>query len=204
MVRAAVRSRGVVLARLLATAVEAWGLEAWRQERHGDRRRAVPALEQAPRLAEPELLRRPFREAPGEIRRLLAALQPAPRWLSARSTAQAAHPTRSSGATRSAPAVSRAHVGPRPATDRPVERLTTKELEVLERLAALLTTEEIAESMFVSVNTVRTHVRSILRKLAASRRNEAIRRARELGILLGDRVSVAPAPPAGGVTAGGA
>jgi LuxR family maltose regulon positive regulatory protein len=37
--------------------------------------------------------------------------------------------------------------------------------------------------MFVSVNTVRTHVRNILRKLAASRRNEAVRRARELKIL---------------------
>ena len=39
--------------------------------------------------------------------------------------------------------------------------------------------------MFVSVNTVRTHVRNILRKLDASRRNEAIRRALELGIIAG-------------------
>ena len=37
--------------------------------------------------------------------------------------------------------------------------------------------------MYVSVNTVRTHVRAILRKLAASRRNEAIRRARDLQII---------------------
>jgi LuxR family maltose regulon positive regulatory protein len=37
--------------------------------------------------------------------------------------------------------------------------------------------------MFVSVNTVRTHVRSILRKLGASRRNDAVRRARELHLL---------------------
>jgi len=35
------------------------------------------------------------------------------------------------------------------------------------------------------VNTVRTHVRNILRKLGASRRNEAVRRARELGIIAG-------------------
>jgi Bacterial regulatory proteins, luxR family len=42
--------------------------------------------------------------------------------------------------------------------------------------------------MFLSVNTIRTHVRNILRKLAASRRNEAIRRASDLGIIprLGD------------------
>ena len=37
--------------------------------------------------------------------------------------------------------------------------------------------------MFISVNTVRTHVRNILRKLSASRRNEAVRRARELRII---------------------
>jgi len=47
----------------------------------------------------------------------------------------------------------------------------------------LLTTDEIAGAMFLSVNTVRTHVRNVLRKLAASRRNEAVRRARELGII---------------------
>jgi LuxR family maltose regulon positive regulatory protein len=66
-----------------------------------------------------------------------------------------------------------------------LEPLTEKEREVLGHLAALLTTDEIAGSMFVSVNTVRTHVRNILRKLGASRRNEAVRRAREVGIIAG-------------------
>ena len=65
-----------------------------------------------------------------------------------------------------------------------VEALTPKEYEVLGHLAALLTTEEIAAAMFVSVNTVRTHVRSILRKLGVSRRNAAVRRARELNLLV--------------------
>jgi len=63
------------------------------------------------------------------------------------------------------------------------ERLTAKEREVLGHLAELLTTDEIAGTMLVSVNTVRTHVRNVLRKLGASRRNEAVRRARDLGIL---------------------
>lgn len=61
--------------------------------------------------------------------------------------------------------------------------LTRKEHEVLGYLADLLTTEEIAQAMFVSVNTVRSHVRSILRKLSVARRNEAVRRAWELGLL---------------------
>jgi LuxR family maltose regulon positive regulatory protein len=47
----------------------------------------------------------------------------------------------------------------------------------------MLGTEEIAAQMFVSINTVKKHVRSILRKLSASRRNEAVRRARSLGLI---------------------
>lgn len=64
-----------------------------------------------------------------------------------------------------------------------VEPLTPREQEVLEHLAELLPTAEIALSMFVSVNTVRTHIRSILRKLGVSRRHEAVRRAWQLGLL---------------------
>lgn len=56
-------------------------------------------------------------------------------------------------------------------------------MEVLRHVAAMLPTEEIAARMYVSVNTVKTHVRSILRKLSASRRNEAVRRARSLGLI---------------------
>lgn len=65
----------------------------------------------------------------------------------------------------------------------PAQSLSAKELEVLQHLSALLTTEEIAAAMFISVNTVKTHVRSILRKLAVSRRNQAVRRARQLGLV---------------------
>jgi LuxR family transcriptional regulator, maltose regulon positive regulatory protein len=61
--------------------------------------------------------------------------------------------------------------------------LTSRELEVLGLLAKLLTTTEIAATLFISVNTVRTHVRSILRKLAVVRRNDAVRRGWELGLI---------------------
>ena len=66
-----------------------------------------------------------------------------------------------------------------------MESLTPKELEVLGYLAEMLTTEEIAASMYISVNTVRTHVRNILRKLGVSRRNAAVRAARELELIPG-------------------
>src|SRR4051812_12008783 len=64
-----------------------------------------------------------------------------------------------------------------------VEPLSPREIEVLQGVAGMLPTEEIAAKLYVSVNTVKTHVRSILRKLSASRRNEAVRRARSLGLI---------------------
>jgi LuxR family maltose regulon positive regulatory protein len=73
-----------------------------------------------------------------------------------------------------------------PAADpdlRVVQELSDREMEVLRYLAEMLSTAEIAATMFISVNTVRTHIRSILRKLSVSRRNQAVRRARERGLL---------------------
>ena len=67
----------------------------------------------------------------------------------------------------------------------PVEDLTAKELEVLGHLSQMLSTEEIAAVMYISVNTVRTHVRNILRKLGVSRRNAAVRLARDLELIPG-------------------
>ncbi|NUR08799.1 MAG: helix-turn-helix transcriptional regulator, partial [Nocardioidaceae bacterium] len=80
---------------------------------------------------------------------------------------------------------SRLGAAPGPDADGPPygQALSAKELEVLNHLAALLSTEEIAAAMFISVNTVKTHVRSILRKLAVSRRNQAVRRAQQLGLV---------------------
>ena len=47
----------------------------------------------------------------------------------------------------------------------------------------MLSTEEIADSMYLSVNTVKTHFKSIFRKLGATRRGEAVRRAKKLGLI---------------------
>jgi len=88
-----------------------------------------------------------------------------------------------------------------------VEPLTNKELEVLGHLTELATTAEIGAAMFISVNTVRTHVRNILRKLGTDRRNAAVRRAWELGLVPAPGVVDAaeagndPADPASGQTA---
>jgi LuxR family maltose regulon positive regulatory protein len=61
--------------------------------------------------------------------------------------------------------------------------LTDREQAVLGFLDSDLSTRQIADELYVSVNTVRTQVRSIYRKLNASRRGDAVRRARDLRLL---------------------
>jgi LuxR family maltose regulon positive regulatory protein len=69
-----------------------------------------------------------------------------------------------------------------PAGSSPVE-LTDRELAVLRLLDSDLSRREIGAALFVSLNTVKTHMRAILRKLGASGRREAVERARALGLL---------------------
>jgi DNA-binding CsgD family transcriptional regulator len=61
--------------------------------------------------------------------------------------------------------------------------LSERELEVLHELAAGRSNKEIAAHLHVSPNTIKTHVARLFEKLGAKRRTEAIRRARELGIV---------------------
>jgi LuxR family maltose regulon positive regulatory protein len=153
-------------------------LDALYHAQLGDDPSCEEALERALRLAAPEHLRRPFREAPEPVRRALSRhrdLAARHRWLfvdqggGRKPNAQGARGQVTPNAPRAVPELT--------------EQLTDKELEVLGLLAQLLTTEETAAAMFISVNTVRTHVRNILRKLGVRGRNQAIRRARDLGIL---------------------
>ncbi len=64
-----------------------------------------------------------------------------------------------------------------------IEPLTEREREVLVHVSGMLNTAEVAEEMYISVNTVKTHLRNIYRKLAASHRSEAVRRARQLQLI---------------------
>lgn len=61
--------------------------------------------------------------------------------------------------------------------------LSDRELEVLRYLRGRLDNREIGGLMFISVNTVKTHLQSIYRKLGVESRTEAVRRAREVGLL---------------------
>ncbi|HTR92898.1 MAG TPA: LuxR C-terminal-related transcriptional regulator [Trebonia sp.] len=61
--------------------------------------------------------------------------------------------------------------------------LSDRELTVLRYLTSRLTTREVAAALFVSTNTVKTHVKRIYIKLGVSSRTEAVAEARRLGVL---------------------
>jgi LuxR family maltose regulon positive regulatory protein len=64
-----------------------------------------------------------------------------------------------------------------------IEPLSERELEVLRLVADGLSNREIADRLFVSVGTVKTHVHNILGKLGVEGRPRAIARARELDLI---------------------
>ena len=61
--------------------------------------------------------------------------------------------------------------------------LTDSELAVLRFLPSHMTNQEIAEALFLSINTVKTHLRSVYRKLGVASRREAIARGRRLDLV---------------------
>jgi LuxR family transcriptional regulator, maltose regulon positive regulatory protein len=64
-----------------------------------------------------------------------------------------------------------------------VEALTGRELSVLRLLPTTLTPRQIAGELYVSLNTIKTHTRSLYRKLGVSSRHEAIEAARRMDLL---------------------
>ncbi|MGH7677133.1 MAG: response regulator transcription factor [Gemmatimonadaceae bacterium] len=61
--------------------------------------------------------------------------------------------------------------------------ITKRELEILEQIAAGLSNKEIAERLYVSENTVKTHTASVFGKLNARRRTQAVQLAKEAGLI---------------------
>jgi two-component system, NarL family, response regulator LiaR len=61
--------------------------------------------------------------------------------------------------------------------------ITKRELEILELMASGLSNREIAEKLFVSENTVKTHSSRLFDKLSAKRRTQAVQIGKELGLI---------------------
>lgn len=61
--------------------------------------------------------------------------------------------------------------------------ITPRELEILEHIAAGMSTREIAAALFVSENTVKTHASRLFDKLNVNRRTQAVRAAKQFGLI---------------------
>jgi LuxR family maltose regulon positive regulatory protein len=137
----------------------------------GDRNRVLRGLEVALDIAEEESFRRPFLVGGHPVRDLLANFAP---------LLPVYHPLAAELAAGSSPLAGGSRGG---GDANLVEPLTERELTVLRYLQGTMSNLEIASTLYVSVNTVKTHVKNIYRKLHAGRRREAVERARELRLL---------------------
>ncbi|SDW73455.1 LuxR family transcriptional regulator, maltose regulon positive regulatory protein [Amycolatopsis xylanica] len=145
------------------TLIDAWLLEAYLADRSGDGNRAHEALTQALGLAAPNQALRPFRDAGQSVRAMLA--EGAGRF------------------GRLEPFVAKVLTALPVKVPDPADGLTEREQALLAELPSMRTAEEIAHSLYVSVNTVKTHLRGIYRKLGVSQRRDAITVARQRGLL---------------------
>jgi LuxR family maltose regulon positive regulatory protein len=152
------------------TQVEAHLLAGTALLRLGDRNAAIAAAEAALAAAEPDRLIFPF------------ALTGAAELLDALPGHATAH-----GALL-ADIVDVLRGGPATSPDRErYDELSTSELRVLRYLPTNLTRPDIARELYVSINTVNTHIRNIYSKLGARDRSSAVARARELRLLSAGR-----------------
>jgi LuxR family maltose regulon positive regulatory protein len=156
-------------------AIQASLVDAAATQELGDHDAAARALRRALDLAGPEGFRRAFVEGGTPVRALL--VDHLHRESSHRALADTllARLRDTAGATASpVPAAAAAAL---------IEPLSEREQVVLRYLPSTLSAGEIADELFVSLNTVKTHIRSIYRKLDTNRRWDTVRRARQLQLL---------------------
>ena len=175
-----------LLARLLQAVEEvgAWRfviktlvLQAIALQGAGERDRAQTALLRALTLAEPEGYIRTFVEEGEPVERLLATIS---------HQTPDSHPGLSAASPdylhRLLTAFSRSEPAPRTVKTL-IEPLSERELEVLRLLPGDLSSTEIAQELYISKNTARSHIGHIYDKLGVHSREDAVQRAQELGLL---------------------
>jgi LuxR family maltose regulon positive regulatory protein len=154
-----------------STAIELRALSAVASHQRGNDDVALELVEQALSLAEPEGYLSPFLAVGAPLRELLVR----------RIRAGTAH---RSLAGELGEALDPQVAGlPERRTALLLEPLSDRETAVLRYLPTALSKAEIASEMFVSVNTVKTHMKNIYRKLDVTDRSHAVRRARTLHLV---------------------
>jgi LuxR family maltose regulon positive regulatory protein len=162
------------------TSLEGWLLDARLCYLTGDGARGRRSLEHALRLGRPEQLRLPFALERTWIQPVLRRDSDLVHAYRELLEPDLASPDLASSALARSPAQQARSGQPAPLI---IEPLTEREHEALQHLSEMLSTAEIATEMYISVNTVKSHLRSIYRKLSAAHRNEAVRRARQLELI---------------------
>jgi LuxR family transcriptional regulator, maltose regulon positive regulatory protein len=144
-------------------------LEAILRDDAGDAFASEEALERALALAEPDRVLLPF------------TVDPVPALLQQHPACRAAHPDLVADIfdvlSRYVP------MSPPSRSETLLEPLTEGELRVLRYLPTNLSKREIAQEIYVSVHTIKTHMKHIYSKLDAHSRGEAVQRAREYGLI---------------------
>jgi LuxR family maltose regulon positive regulatory protein len=153
--------------------LEARLVEASVGYRGGDCATGRKCLAEALKLAEPEHVQLPFAMERAWIQPVLRQ-DPC-----LAESFQRAFATSRTRADRS----QRGQAGPGTSAPAAVEKLSGRELEVLRHVSSLESNSEIAEAMYLSIHTVKTHIRHILNKLGVQHRAEAVRMARQLQLL---------------------
>ena len=161
---------GTMPAADLDTGVRAWLLHAQASHLLDDPDQAASSLRNAVDLAGPEEHRRVFLDRGSPGRALVVHYR---EWL------DVAWPFLDELALASL------DPGPAPVSPMPVlvEELSERERAVLRYLPTMLTFVEIGSELYISVNTTKSHVRNIYRKLGVVGRRDAVRRARQLQLL---------------------
>ncbi len=149
---------------------EAWAIDAIARDAIHDEPSALRAIERALDLAEPRGYRNAILRHGAPVRSLL-------RRRIASGTAHRAFADDLLLVLEQEPTERRSN------GDLLLEPLSERELAVLRFLPTMMSNAEIATEMFVSVNTVKTHLKHIYRKLDVSERRDAVRRGRELRLL---------------------
>ncbi len=158
--------------------IEILTLQALALREKGEKERAGSILIQALTLAEPEGYVRIFDEGSQMVPLLSEVLQDQQKKYQERPDRPSAHYLRKRLA-----ALEQAASGTTPPTAKLPEPLSERELEVLELIDAGKSNRRIAQELFVTEGTVKTHIRNIYRKVEAHSRTQALVRARELNVL---------------------
>jgi LuxR family maltose regulon positive regulatory protein len=154
----------------LSVQAEAWLVDALALDALAEHDAAARSLEQALDLAEPAGLRRLIVAQGCSVRPLLRR--------------HARHGTSHPAIVGEALEALEHRSGP--AHRAPVllaQPLSDREQAILRYLPTMMSNQEIAGELYVSVNTVKTHLKAIYRKLDVARRRDAVRRGRQLGLM---------------------